>query len=173
MEAFGRGVGLVTVDRLGSPTKSPTGNPYPRHPMNETPPNEVPMEGDYESPEEFFRAVDMGRAWFKDSSLEKWFPFTARELTTLREKVKRLEAGGVTTSDFLTPIERQRDQLEIENHRLKSRIRELEEAFPEPNVLRAISNAFTPQYPQDGLKAIVCRMADRIEKVMTKQPSEK
>lgn len=95
------------------------------------------------------------------------------ELTTLREKVKRLEAGGVTTSDFLTPIERQRDQLEIENHRLKSRIRELEEAFPEPNVLRAISNAFTPQYPQDGLKAIVCRMADRIEKVMTKQPSEK
>ncbi len=48
------------------------------------------------------------------------------ENNSLRARVRELESGGVTTSDFLTPIERQRDQLEIENRRLKARVRDLE-----------------------------------------------
>ena len=88
------------------------------------------------------------------------------ELTTLRERVRELEANEDAWR--IKEI-----NITCDNLRQESRIRELEEAFPEPNVLRAIANTFTLQYPQDGLKAVVCRMADRIEKAMTKQPSEK
>ena len=182
-----------------------------------TPPNEVPREGDYESPEEFFRAVDIGRSWLKDSSLEKWFPFTARELTTLRERVKSLEdevKRGMEWSDkveklrfetannLTKSIENDNEQevtialLRLTVNQLKSRIRELEEklnrdsqffsaekgylkvriieleeAMPKPEELRQMADEFDDGY--FTFSAPFRRMADRIEKVMTKQPSEK
>ena len=37
------------------------------------------------------RWKEIGKQWELDSRLEKWFPFTAEELTTLRERVKELE----------------------------------------------------------------------------------
>jgi hypothetical protein len=39
-----------------------------------------------------FEASNVGRSWREDSSLEKWFQFTAKELAELKEKNAKLEA---------------------------------------------------------------------------------
>src|SRR5688572_5543852 len=36
--------------------------------------------------------AEIGQKWRKDSSLETWFPFTAKELATLRAECERLRA---------------------------------------------------------------------------------
>lgn len=37
--------------------------------------------------------ISIGAAWKKDSSLEKWFPLTAEELTKLKAKIHSVKGG--------------------------------------------------------------------------------
>ena len=89
------------------------------------------------------------------------------ELTTLRERVRELEANEDAWR--IKEI-----NITCDNLRQESRIRELEEAMPDVKTLVKISNEFGNDVgDHDHFFYVLRKMADRIEKVMTKQPSEK
>ena len=48
--------------------------------------------------------ICIGASWYHDSSLEKWFPFSAEELTTLRAEVAALTVGSGDRRPNLPPV---------------------------------------------------------------------
>ena len=96
------------------------------------------------------------------------------ELTTLRERVRELEgrlADQVSLTDAFRVSEANFDEY---CDKLKSRIRDLEEAMPDVKTIEKISNEFGNDVgDHDHFFYVLRKMASRIESVMTKQPSEK
>lgn len=122
-----------------------------------------------EPTEEEERHQQIGRMWTEDSSLEKWFPLTAEELTTLRARVRELEerlADQVSLTDAFRVSEANFDAA---CDKLKARIRELEGALPDPTLILAAS-AFLADQGVKGAAELLSAY-DRIEKVM-KEPKE-
>lgn len=91
----------------------------------------------------------------------------AIELTTLRERVRELEEKNAHSLEGMHKLG------DLVNEGV-ARIRELEEAMPHPFTLREIAKGINNECYATGLDAPTLEMmADRIEKVMTKQPSKK
>lgn len=97
------------------------------------------------------------------------------ELTTLRDRVRELES----VSELRESEEREvncRMQINTAHALIEqqaNRIRELEEAMPDVAILLGMLTQATPICLHGGLKMDLREMASRIDKVMTKHPSEK
>ena len=132
------------------------------------------------------RQRQIGVEWLEDSSLERWFPFTADELTQLRARVKELEAENQRLLDQIALREHLKanaDHINKAMHahpdteKLSARIRELEEAMRRMIGEHEPGSDCVATGPLTGTAmdyvCVFCTgkkvLADRIEKVMKKR----
>lgn len=98
----------------------------------------------------------IGASWKKDSSLEKWFPFTAQELTSLRERVKELEAESkhlkCELDDRNATLSFVRKKFETTNECYTELLRKFSECNQRLEALESQHNRKGPKFG-DGLKA--------------------
>jgi hypothetical protein len=121
-------------------------------------PEDMPVEEPaalVESVAELRKQAEIGRQWHEDSSLERWFPLTAERLKQAEARADELERlyqrENRAAVDMCTSYMRQRDELQAEVQRLRSRVRveaeDIERAHVTWKHVEAWLHEKRPRYP--------------------------